>query len=96
MVTRSSILGESHGQRSLVGCSPWGHRESDTTKQALTHEHTFIHQHLFATSLLHARHCWSAWDTPACQVESLLSWEYNPGGDLITAPLPGAVAFNKG
>ena len=23
---------ESHGQRSLVGYSPWGHKESDTTK----------------------------------------------------------------
>ena len=22
---------EIHGQRSLVGCSPWGHKESDTT-----------------------------------------------------------------
>ena len=22
--------GDSHGQRSLVGCSPWGHKESDT------------------------------------------------------------------
>jgi len=22
-----------HGQRSLVGCSPWGHRELDTTEQ---------------------------------------------------------------
>ena len=21
-----------HGQRSLVGCSSWGHKESDTTK----------------------------------------------------------------
>ena len=32
MVTHSSILaGESHGQRSLVGYSPWGHKESDTT-----------------------------------------------------------------
>ena len=31
--THSSIIaGESHGQRSLVGCSPWGHKESDTTK----------------------------------------------------------------
>ena len=27
---------ESHGQRSLVGSSPWGHRESDMTKR-LTH-----------------------------------------------------------
>ena len=23
---------ESHGQRSLVGCSPWGRTESDTTE----------------------------------------------------------------
>ena len=34
MVTHSSIVpGESHGQRSLVGYSPWGHKESDTTEQ---------------------------------------------------------------
>ena len=25
------LLGESHGWRSLVGCSPWGREESDTT-----------------------------------------------------------------
>ena len=25
-----------HGQRSLAGCSPWGHKESDTTKQLST------------------------------------------------------------
>ena len=24
------LPGKSHGQRSLVGCSPWGHEESDT------------------------------------------------------------------
>ena len=23
------LPGESHGQRTLVGCSPWGHTESD-------------------------------------------------------------------
>ena len=28
--------GEFHEQRSLVGCSPWGHKEYDTTEQ-LTH-----------------------------------------------------------
>ena len=27
------LPGEFHGQRSLVGCSPWGHKESDTTEQ---------------------------------------------------------------
>ena len=26
------LPGESHRQRSLVGYSPWGHRESDTTE----------------------------------------------------------------
>ena len=26
------LPGKSHGQRSLVGYSPWGHKESDTTK----------------------------------------------------------------
>ena len=29
--------GKSHEQRSLVGCSPWGHEESDTTKQLPFH-----------------------------------------------------------
>ena len=26
---------ESHGQRSLVGCSPWGCKESDTTERLM-------------------------------------------------------------
>ena len=26
------LPGKSHGQRSLVGCSPWGRKESDTTQ----------------------------------------------------------------
>ena len=32
------LPGKSHGQRSLVGCSPWGGKESDTTatKQQVT------------------------------------------------------------
>ena len=34
MATHSSILhGKSHGQRSLVDYSPWGHKELDTTEQ---------------------------------------------------------------
>ena len=27
------LPGKSHGQRSLVGYSPWGHKESDMTEQ---------------------------------------------------------------
>ena len=34
MATHFSILAwKSHGHRSLVGCSPWGLKESDTTEQ---------------------------------------------------------------
>ena len=29
--------GKSHGQRSLVGCSPWGREESDTTERLHFH-----------------------------------------------------------
>ena len=31
------LFGKSHGRRSLVGCSPWGREESDTTKQLNFH-----------------------------------------------------------
>ena len=35
--TPVSLPGESHGQRSLVGYGPWGHKESDMIE---TTEHT--------------------------------------------------------
>ena len=31
------LPGKSHGRRSLVGCSPWGHQESDTTERLPFH-----------------------------------------------------------
>ena len=34
------LPGESHGQRSLVGHSPWGHKELDTTEM---HAHTYTY-----------------------------------------------------
>ena len=33
------LPGESHGWRSLGGCSPWGHKELDTTEQLHFHKH---------------------------------------------------------
>ena len=33
------LPGKSHRQRSLVGCSPWGREESDTTEQLHFHFH---------------------------------------------------------
>ena len=34
--TPAFLPGESHGPRSLTGCGPWGHIESDTTEQLNT------------------------------------------------------------
>ena len=51
-----SCLGNPHGQRSLAGCSPWGHKQSDMTEQlstertcsrAHTHTHTHTHTHVY-------------------------------------------------
>ena len=35
------LLEEFHGQKSLVGYSPWGPKESDTTEK-LTHTNTYL------------------------------------------------------
>ena len=40
------LPGKSHGQRSLVGYSPWSHRV-DTTERAQTHTHTRTHTHKY-------------------------------------------------
>ena len=47
-----SCLEKSHGQRSLVGYSPWGCKESDTTEQ-LNHHHLSLR-----TKLVSLRHVW--------------------------------------
>ena len=41
--TQVFLPGESHGQRSLAGYSPWGHREPATTER-LTLSHTEIRE----------------------------------------------------
>ena len=38
----STLAGKSHGWRSLVGCSPWGFEELDTTER-LPSLFTFMH-----------------------------------------------------
>ena len=39
--TPAFLPGKSHGQRNLVGYSPWGHKELDTTERLST-AHTFV------------------------------------------------------
>ena len=43
--TSVSLPGKPHEWRSLAGCSPWGHKESDTTER--------LHFHLIGGKLLH-------------------------------------------
>ena len=40
-----SCLENPHGQRSLAGYSPWGHKELDMTEQLSTAQHTHTHRH---------------------------------------------------
>ena len=44
------LPGKSHGWRSLVGCSPWGHWGSDTTER--------LHFHFSLFTFLHWRRKW--------------------------------------
>ena len=39
------FLSEFHGQRSLAGYTPWGHKESDMTKRLTLSLHTHTHTH---------------------------------------------------
>ena len=45
------LPGQSHGQRSLVGCSPWGHKESDTIEQ-LTHREFYLQKNRLSEVIL--------------------------------------------
>ena len=36
------LPGEPHGWRSLVGDSPWGHKESDTTEELSSHAYKLL------------------------------------------------------
>ena len=38
------LPGEFHGQRSLVGNSPWGRKESDTTEQLWSTQHSTVYR----------------------------------------------------
>ena len=46
------LPGKSHGRRSLVGCSPWGHEESDTTERLHFHFHALEKEMVAYSSVL--------------------------------------------
>ena len=69
---------KSHGQRSLVGYSPWGHKELDTTNR-LTHTHTHTH----TTAIISATHL-----TRACIVVAVV--QSLGRGQLFVTPCTAA------
>ena len=68
------LPGKSHGQRSLVGCSPWGHEGSDMTEWGREESDTTerLHFHFHALEKEMATH------------SSILAWKIpgtvEPGG----------------
>ena len=66
------LAGEFHGQRSLVGCSPWGYTELDTTEPA--HSHILGHcccMWAFSSCSVWASHC-SGFS--CCRARTLGTW----------------------
>ena len=51
------LSGESHGQRSLVGYSSWGHKESDTTERLHFHFLFSILLHVYISNFLYPFMC---------------------------------------
>ena len=68
-----SCLENPHGQRSLVGYSPWGHRESDRTKQ-LTHRDLWKHP-----DVSRLQYPWKHLPVHANLVWVSKTWECNSG-----------------
>ena len=73
------LPGESHGRRSLVGYSPWGRKESDTTEQLHTHRlGTVFHDHISSsvrTRLSHVTHT-------SLHLETSMLWSEAEPADL--------------
>jgi len=62
------LLGKSHGRKSLVGCSPWGRKESDTTERLHFHFHALEKEMATRSSVL-------AWKIPGTvEPDGLPSW----------------------
>ena len=50
--------GDSEGQRSLVRCSPWGHKESATTERLKNNSNKAAHCCILDTHLSHPKKRW--------------------------------------
>ena len=81
------LPGESHGRKSLVGYSPWGHKESDTTELLHFHFHALEKEIATRSSVL-------AWRIPGTGEPGGLSslGSHRVGHDSSDLPAAAAVA----
>ena len=61
------LPGKLHGQRSLVGYSSWGHKESDTTERLNSIMHVF-YVSLFIVHFSVAKSCLTLWNPVDCSM----------------------------
>ena len=69
------LPGKSHGQRSLVGCHPWGHKELlqlNDWAHTHTHAHAHAHTHTHTQYLLYA---FSQSRDSKIQLQQIRTWE---------------------
>ena len=88
------LLGESHGERSLEGYSPWGHKELDTTQHSTAQQQGKAPEFAFPTS--------SGWcccssgiavrtSAPQCGTQQLLGYFCSPCPVMGVPPPPVAL-----
>ena len=83
------LPGKFHGQRNLEVCSPWGHRQSDTTERLSTHTHTqavYIALPVFTGYVIFIIKLFFFW-TINSGAMSGQHWEANAGYDFDQRPL---------
>uniref|UniRef100_A0A452G7Q8 Phospholipase A2 n=1 Tax=Capra hircus TaxID=9925 RepID=A0A452G7Q8_CAPHI len=95
-VRSSPVLlpGKSHGQRSLVGCSPWGRKESDTTEwfdfSRSDRPENLITNNVWGSGFLFPCACLSSLSLDQDELELVLKGSYE---DTQTSALGTASAF---
>ena len=72
-----SSLENPHGQKSLVGYTPWGHKESDTMERLSTAQHPYLHMFFLLFSSVQF----------SCSVLGSTTMHKVSGGDGIPAEL---------
>ena len=73
--------GEFHGQRSLAGSSPWGHKESDSTEQLTPSSLSVIPMVVGKTQLGRSQGSSRTQLLPVC---SAVGWDLGPINTLIS------------